>query len=107
MALVTFVSGLTFTLLLLPPKIQPTVSRSLIATQLKALGRPSRAEWINGMVLVGAIIGWITAPYHGLDVAWVAMIGLAILLAANLLNRATFRAGIYWDFLFNLVQSWA
>src|SRR5262245_42877388 len=102
MALVTFASGLTFTLLLLPPEIQPTVSRSLIATQLEALGRPSRAEWINGMVLVGAIIGWITAPYHGLEVAWVAMIGLAILLATNLLDRATFRAGIYWDFLFFL-----
>jgi anion transporter len=102
LALVTFVCGLTFTLLLLPPEIQPTVSRGLIATQLEALGRPSRAEWINGMVLVSAIIGWITAPYHGLDVAWVAMIGLAILLATNLLDRTAFRAGIYWDFLFYL-----
>ena len=102
LALVTFVCGLTFTLLLLPPEIQPTVSRGLIATQLEALGSPSRAEWINGMVLVSAIIGWITARYHGLDVAWVAMIGLAILLATNLLDRTAFRAGIYWDFLFYL-----
>jgi DASS family divalent anion:Na+ symporter len=53
-------------------------------------------------VLLGAVLGWITAPYHGVDVAWVAMIGLAILLAANFLDRATFRSGIYWDFLFYL-----
>jgi hypothetical protein len=30
------------------------------------------------------------------------MIGLAVLLTADLLDRPTFRAGIYWDFLFYL-----
>jgi len=30
------------------------------------------------------------------------MMGLALLLAVNLLDRLTFRAGIYWDFLFYL-----
>jgi len=99
---VTFAAGLALTLFFLPPEIQPTVSRGLIKTQLEALGRPSRAEWVNGVVLVVAIIGWITAPYHGIDVAWVAMIGLAVLLATNLLDRTAFRGGIYWDFLFYL-----
>ena len=102
LALVTFIGGFAATMLLLPPEIQPTLSRGLLETQIEALGPRSRAETINGLVLVGAIIGWISAPYHGIDVAWVAMIGLAILLASNLLDRATFRAGIYWDFLFYL-----
>jgi anion transporter len=102
LALVTFALGYLFTQILLPPEIQPTVSRGLIDTQIEALGRPSRAEIVNAVVLIGAVIGWITAPYHGVDVAWVAMSALALLLAANLLDRATFRAGIYWDFIFYL-----
>jgi DASS family divalent anion:Na+ symporter len=102
LALVTFALGYLFTQILLPPEIQPTISRGLIDTQIEALGRPSRAEIVNAVVLIGAVIGWITAPYHGVDPAWVAMSALAVLLAANLLDRTTFRAGIYWDFIFYL-----
>ena len=102
MALVTFILGFTATIVMFPPEFQPTVSRGLVETQIEALGRPSRAEIINALVVVGAMVGWITAPYHRIDVAWVAMIGLMILLAMNLLDRMTFRAGINWDFLFYL-----
>lgn len=102
MALVTFALGYASTLLLLPTEAQPTTSRGLIETQIEALGPVSTAEWINGAVLVGALVGWVSAPYHGIDVAWVAMIGIGLLLAGNLLDRVTFRAGIYWDFLFYL-----
>ncbi len=102
LAVVTFVLGFATTMFLFPPEFQPTISRGLIETQLEALGRPSRAELVNGAVLLAAVIGWITAPYHGVDVAWVAMGGLTVLLAANLLDRTSFRAGIYWDFLFYL-----
>jgi anion transporter len=102
LAIVTFVLGFAATMLLLPAEFEPTISRGLIDTQIEALGRPSRAEWINAGVLIGAVVGWITAPYHGVDAAWVAMMGLALLLAVNLLDRAGFRAGIYWDFLFYL-----
>jgi anion transporter len=102
LAVVTFLVGFAATMVLFPPEFQPTISRGLIGTQIEALGRPSRAEIVNAVVLVGAVIGWITAPYHGVDVAWVAMSGMAVLLAANLLDRPTFRSGIYWDFLFYL-----
>jgi len=102
MLVVTFVVGYAATLLLLPPESQPTTSRGLIETQIEALGPVSTAEWINGGVLLSALVGWVTAPYHGIDVAWVAMIGIGLLLAGNLLDRVTFRAGIYWDFLFYL-----
>jgi len=102
LALVTFIAGFAATMVLFPPEFQPTISRGLIDTQIEALGRPSLAEWVNAAVLIGAVIGWVTAPIHGIDVAWVAMGGLALLLAANLLDRLTFRAGIYWDFLFYL-----
>ncbi|MBI4515658.1 MAG: anion permease [Deltaproteobacteria bacterium] len=102
LALVTFVSGFVATMLFFPAEFPPTVSPGLIETQIEALGRPSRAELVNGAVLLAAMLGWISGPYHGVDAAWVAMSGLAVLLAADLLDRATFRAGIYWDFLFYL-----
>jgi anion transporter len=102
LAIVTFSLAFLLTMWFFPPEFQPTISRGLIETQIEALGPPSRAEIINGLVVVTAMVGWITAPYHLIDVAWVAMSGLAILLATNLLDRETFRAGINWDFLFYL-----
>jgi DASS family divalent anion:Na+ symporter len=102
MALTTFLLAFTLTMFFFPPEFQPTISRRLIETQLEALGPPSRAEIINGSVVVIAMLGWISAPYHQIDAAWVAMIGLALLLATDLLDRETFRAGINWDFLFYL-----
>jgi anion transporter len=102
LAIVTLVLGFTTTMFLFPPEFQPTISRGLIHTQIEALGPLSRAEIINALVVTGAMAGWISAPYHGVDVAWVAMSGLVLLLATNLLDRTTFRAGINWDFLFYL-----
>ncbi len=102
LAVTTFVLAFLLTMLLFPPEFQPTLSRGLIETQIEALGPPSRAELINGMVVLVAMIGWITFPYHEIDAAWIAMIGLALLLATNLLDRETFRSGINWDFLFYL-----
>jgi anion transporter len=102
MAVTTFVLAFTATMLFFPPEFQPTLSRGLIETQIEALGPPSRAELINGGVVIAAMSGWITFPYHEIDAAWIAMIGLALLLATDLLDRATFRSGINWDFLFYL-----
>ncbi len=102
LALTTFLTAFTLTMFFFPPEFQPTLSHGLIETQIEALGAPSYAEIINGAVVIAAMCGWVTAPYHQIDAAWIAMIGLAILLATNLLDRETFRAGINWDFLFYL-----
>ena len=102
LGLVTFFGGLAATLLLYRPEQSPRISRAMLDAQLEALGKPSRAEIFNGVVLCAAVVGWLTSPYHGIDVAWVAMGGLTILLAADMLDRVAFRASIYWDFLFYL-----
>ena len=102
LGLVTFFGGLAGTLLLYRPEQSPRISRAMLDAQLEALGKASRAEIVNGVVLGAAIVGWLTSPYHGIDVAWVAMGGLTILLAADMLDRRAFRASIYWDFLFYL-----
>ncbi|MBM4255740.1 MAG: cyclic nucleotide-binding domain-containing protein [Deltaproteobacteria bacterium] len=101
-AIVTFLLAFLVIQFLFPPEFQPTVSRGLIDTQIEALGPLSRAELINALVVFGAMVGWISAPYHSVDVAWVAMLGLLLLLATNLLDRIAFRSGINWDFLFYL-----
>ncbi len=102
LAVVTFVGGLVVTLLIYRPEQSPRISRETLDAQLEALGKVSRAEIVNGLVLGAAIVGWLTNPFHGIDVAWVAMGGLTVLLAANMLDRGAFRASIYWDFLFYL-----
>lgn len=102
LAITTFLATFTLTMFFFPPEFQPTLSRGLIETQIEALGSPSRAEFINGAVVIASMFGWVTFPYHRIDAAWIAMIGLTILLATNLLDRETFRAGINWDFLFYL-----
>jgi anion transporter len=102
LAIVTFAGGLAATFRLLPPETQPTTSAHLVATQIEALGSLSRAEILSGIVLAAAIVGWITAPVHGVDVAWVALMGLTAVTCANLLDRVAFRAAIFWDFLFYL-----
>ncbi|MGE0826684.1 MAG: SLC13 family permease [Candidatus Binatia bacterium] len=102
LAIVTFMLAFVATMVCFPPEFQPTISRGLIETQIEALGPPSHAEKVNAAVVLGAMLGWLTASYHHIDVAWVAMAGLLLLLTTNLLDRATFRAGINWDFLFYL-----
>lgn len=102
LAVVTFIGGLGVTLLIYRPEQSPRISREMLDAQLEALGKASRAEIVNALVLGAAIVGWLTSPYHGIDVAWVAMGGLTVLLAANMLGRRAFRASIYWDFLFYL-----
>jgi DASS family divalent anion:Na+ symporter len=102
LAVVTFVAGLAATFWLLPPETEPTTSADLVRTQLEALGPTSRAEILSGLVLAAAVVGWISAPYHGIDVAWIALMGLTLVTCANLLDRVGFRAAIYWDFLFYL-----
>lgn len=102
MALVTFGLGLIATLRLLPPEKVPEARPGLIERQLEALGPVSGREKVNAVVLLSAMAGWMTAPLHGIDVGWVAMAGLTVLLAVDLLDRPTFRGGIHWDFLFYL-----
>lgn len=102
LALVTYACGFAATVLLYRPERSPRISRATLDAQIEALGRASWSEIVNGIVLCAAVVGWLTSPYHGIDVAWIAMGALTILLGANLLDRATFRTGIHWDFLFYL-----
>lgn len=63
LAVVTFSVAFTLTHFFFPPEFQPTISRGLIETQIEALGPPSRAEIVNGAVLVAAMVGMTLAVF--------------------------------------------
>ena len=47
------------------------------------MGRLSRAEWITLGVFVGVGLLWMTTAWHGLDVTFVAFLGLGVLLVTG------------------------
>jgi DASS family divalent anion:Na+ symporter len=70
-----------------PPEITRTPEAAAFAAdQLRAMGRPSRNERVALGVFVGVGLAWMTSAWHGLDVALVALLGVAVLLVAGTLS---------------------
>ena len=87
------------TILLYRPESQAKISYTMVQTQLDILGRLSHKEWISFAVLALTVIGWLTASYHGIDGAWVAIIAFAILINTGILDWGMLRKGIDWELL--------
>ena len=69
-----------------PPQITETPAASAFAReQLKKMGRVHRKEAIALGVFAGVGALWLTSGWHGLDVAFVAMLGLGTLLLTRTL----------------------
>lgn len=90
---------LVCTILIYRPESQPKVSYRMVRTQLDILGRLSHKEWISFAVLCFTVTGWLTAPYHGIDGAWIAIIAFAILVNTGILDWGMMRKGIDWELL--------
>lgn len=74
----------------LRPEITRTPEAAEFATrELAAMGRLSRAEWVTLGVFVGLGLLWMTTAWHGLDVTFVAFLGLAVLLATGTIEWGT------------------
>jgi anion transporter len=97
--LVVIVVILLCTILLYRPESQPKISYTMVQTQLNILGRLSHKEWISFAVLGFTVIGWLTASYHGIDGAWIAIIAFAILINTGILDWGMMRKGIDWELL--------
>lgn len=68
----------------LKPEITRTPEAAALATrELLEMGRLSRAEWVTLGVFVGIGLLWMTTGWHGLDVTFVAFLGLAVLLVTG------------------------
>lgn len=72
---------------LLKPEVTRTPEAPLFAAaELKKMGPLSRDEWTTLLVFLGVGITWITSAWHGLDVTFVAMVGIGVLLASGTLT---------------------
>ncbi len=100
--LVVIVIILAVTTFLYRPETHSNISYKMVQTQLDILGGMSRKEWISLIVLLFTVVGWLTAPYHGIDGAWIAIIAFAVLVNTSILDWGMMRKGIDWELLIHM-----
>jgi DASS family divalent anion:Na+ symporter len=75
---------------ILKPEVVSTPEAPIFAAgELKKMGPLSRDEWTTLLVFCGVGATWITSAWHGLDVTFVAMVGIGVLLASGTLTWQT------------------
>lgn len=72
------------------------VNKENVTRELAKMGPMSRQEIITAVVLLTALVLWITGGYHKIDTAWVAVGGATALLLTNVLDRMAFRNSVDW-----------
>jgi len=87
------------TLVLYRPESQARVSYRMVENQLGVLGPLSKNEWITLIVLCLTIVGWLTAGYHKIDGAWIALAALCVLINSGVLGWGMIKKGIDWEML--------
>jgi DASS family divalent anion:Na+ symporter len=68
--------------------LRPEITRTpeaaaFAASELRAMGHLSRSEWVTLGVFSGVGLLWMTSAWHRLEVAYVALLGLAVLLVTG------------------------
>jgi CRP-like cAMP-binding protein/di/tricarboxylate transporter len=101
-ALVVAVCVVAATLLLYKPEQRPQISYKMVEDQLAVLGPMSRPEWITLVMLCFTIIGWLTAGYHKIDGAWIALAALCVLINTGVLGLGMMKKGIDWEMLLSM-----
>ena len=72
---------------LYPPEIKETPNAVTFAhVELEKLGPVKRDEKVLLVVFVAVVILWITAKLHGIDSTVIALLGISLLLVANVLS---------------------
>lgn len=79
-----------------PPKV---ISGAVLDEQLRLLGPLTREEKISLWTIIGCIGLMVLQPLHGIDSAWVMLLGFSILVISGVLDRQTISTGIDWTFL--------
>ena len=81
-----------------PPEIRDTSAARLFArAELERMGAMSRNERALMLVLAAVMTGWVTAPWHSIHYAFVALAGLCALLILKV---------IAWDHLLDERRAW-
>jgi anion transporter len=98
-AMVVIALILIGTIILYRPETKSHLSYKMVQNQLEVLGPLSSREWITLAVLVFMLGGWLTVSYHGIDGAWIALIGLCVLINTGVLGWGMVKKGIDWELL--------
>lgn len=81
-----------------PPEIKETPNAQEHAlAELKAMGKPSRNEWIMGITAIVLLVLWGMGTQIGIDPTIAALIGLSILLLTGVLT---------WESLIKIDTAW-
>jgi DASS family divalent anion:Na+ symporter len=83
---------------------RPSVSRELVAAQLRVLGPMQVSEWAAVFGLVILLISFMTAAIHHIDIPWVALAILFSLLMFRFLSERDLRTRVDWTFLIFLAS---
>ena len=78
---------------------RPTMSRELIADQLRILGRMKSSEWASFLGLLLMLAAVLTVSLHGVEVPWITFAIMYVLLMFGFLDVREFRKSIDWSFL--------
>ncbi|MBI4528226.1 MAG: anion permease [Deltaproteobacteria bacterium] len=97
--LVVIVFVLLATVFLYRPETQPQLSYKMVQNQLEVLGALSSKEWITLGALFFTVGGWLTFSYHGIDGAWISLIGFCVLINTGVLGWGLVKKAIDWELL--------
>lgn len=86
-------------ILIYRPKERTTLNPLVIEAQLKTLGPLTVEEKISLGTVVVSLLGFLTQPWHHINVAWVAMLSFLILFGSSVLDEKAVRTDIDWNFL--------
>ncbi|CAN7183831.1 SLC13 family permease [Paenibacillus sp. LjRoot56] len=75
------------------------IAADVLDQQLRLLGPLTREERIAVITVLSCIIMLVLQPLHGIDSAWIMLIGFAVLVISGVLDRKTISTGIDWTFL--------
>lgn len=78
---------------------RPTMSRELIADQLRILGKMKSSEWASCLGLLLMLAAVLTVSVHGVEVPWITFAIMYVLLMFGFLDAREFRKNIDWSFL--------
>ncbi|WP_185602144.1 SLC13 family permease [Paenibacillus sp. 598K] len=100
-AFILFSAGILLLLSLLfrGVRAERPISRQTLDAQLAVLGPFSREERITTATVIGCIALMIAQPLHGVDNAWVMLLGFGVLVATGVLDTASLKSGVDWPFL--------
>jgi di/tricarboxylate transporter len=87
------------TLLFYKPESRAQVSYRMVEDQLAVLGPMSKHEWVTLLMLCFTVAGWLTAGYHKIDGAWIALTALCVLINSGVLGLGMLKKGIDWEML--------